>query len=162
MIVLKPSKYRFLYSFLIKTVMLAGMICALFLFVITFYRTSGNAMYPSSRDGDLGVYCKIGTPILKDIVLYEKDGKDYIGRIVAVGGQTIHFLDKGGYEVDGCAPAEDIVYKTYGKGKISLKKDEYYILNDFRSDKNDSREIGVIKKNEIKGKLIYIFRGRDF
>jgi len=43
-----------------------------------------------------------------------------------------------------------------------LKEDEYFILNDFRQITTDSRELGGIKKSQIKGKLLFLMRRRNF
>ena len=42
------------------------------------------------------------------------------------------------------------------------QKDEYFVLNDFRQLTTDSREQGAIKKSQIKGKLLFIMRRRNF
>lgn len=134
-------------------------------FVVGFHRMSGNNMYHTMQDGDLGIFYKLGSVMLNDVVMYEDNSGDVrIGRVVAVEGQTVKFLENGGYEVNGYAPLEEIPYETYGDSSkmITLGTDEYYILNDFRSDTKDSRQFGTVSKSDIKGKLVYLFRGRDF
>ena len=43
---------------------------------------------------------------------------------------------------------------------VLLAEDEYFIMNDFRSDTSDSRENGKVKREQIKGSLVFIFRRR--
>ena len=45
---------------------------------------------------------------------------------------------------------------------VPLEEDEYFILNDFRNDTADSREYGPVKKENVKGKLLYLLRRRGF
>lgn len=43
-----------------------------------------------------------------------------------------------------------------------LKDDEYFVLNDYRSNDKDSRTYGVVKKCDMKGKLLFLLRRRSF
>ena len=48
------------------------------------------------------------------------------------------------------------------KYPIKLKDGQYFILNDFRENKNDSRTFGVIEQEQVKGKLLFLLRRRSF
>ena len=89
-----------------------------------------------------------------------------LGRIVAVGGQSVDFPKDGGYTVDGYQPSEEITYQTFGadgvKYPIDVGDDEVFIMNDFRSDTDDSRQFGCVKKSDIDGKLLFLIRRRGF
>lgn len=84
------------------------------------------------------------------------------------GGQTVSFADEGGYLIDDYQPIEENPYETYAAKKgtvkypLQLKEDEYFILNDFRELTTDSREQGAIQKSQIKGKLLFLMRRRNF
>ena len=99
---------------------------------------------------------------LNSVVYYKANDKMKIGRIVAMPNQTVSF--ENGFTVDGYNPAEEIFYETLPGKKTTLKlyEDEYYILNDYRSSKTDSRSFGSVSKSDIKGNLIFILRRRDF
>lgn len=61
-------------------------------------------MFPSVRDGDLGIFYRLTDCYTDDVVLYtDKTGQVTVGRIIAVGGQTVEFFKDGGYEVDGAS-----------------------------------------------------------
>lgn len=167
--VTEKRKYRFLKRFLIKTLAIVGCIYVILTFIIVVLRMEGNTMSPFVRDGDLCIFYRLEDIYLNDVVVYENtEGSLQVGRIVAGSGQEIDFPESGGYEVDGYRPAEEIAYETYaGEDSsitypLTLKKDEYFILNDFRTLTNDSREIGVVKKKQIKGKLLLLVRRRNF
>lgn len=167
LIIEKLNKFEFLRKFLMKTGILAGVIYFILSFVICFHRMDGNNMFPFFQDGDLGVFYKITSYSLNDVVLYKDNNGDLnVGRIVAIGGQTIEFYKDGGYSVNDYGSLEKIPYDTYTDDlsmyPLTLDSDEFFVLNDYRSDMMDSRQIGCIKKYNIEGKLIFSFRCRDF
>lgn len=165
----KDFKYRFVFCYLSKIAVIAGVFAVMLTLVVSLHRMEGNRMFPSVRDGDLGIFYRLTDCHTNDVVLYtDKTGQVTAGRIIAVGGQTVEFFKDGGYEVDGAATYDEIPYKTYMSKKhsisypVTLKEDEYFILNDFRSDTADSREYGPVKKENVKGKLLYLLRRRGF
>lgn len=124
-------------------------------------------MFPFVKDGDLCIVYKLDEYTTGDVVAYKtKNGKTKIGRIVAVGGQEVNFQKDGGYTVDNYQPAEEITYQTFGadgvKYPIEVGENEFFIMNDFRSDTDDSRQIGSIKESKICGKLLFLIRRRGF
>lgn len=96
------------------------------------------------------------------MVLYETDGWTAVGRIVAIPGQSVKFLEEGGFHVNGYAPYEELPYETYGTGSYMLGDNEYFVLNDYRSNDKDSRTYGVVWKDAMKGKLLFLLRRRSF
>lgn len=140
-------------------------------YLITFVRVGGNTMFPSMHYGDLGVFYVREPYTLNEIVLYRTDdGERHIGRTIATGGQTITFPDETGglFLIDGIQPSEKITYETRKDENSSIEypltvpEGSYFILNDFRYDTSDSRQFGCIKESRIEGRLIYLFRRRDF
>lgn len=126
-------------------------------------------MFPSVRDGDLCVFYKLGDCYTNDVVLYKDDAGDLkVGRVVACPGQKVNFLENGGYEVDGGQSIDEIPYETYAGANsqvvypLDLSDEQYFILNDFRSDTNDSRTYGAVEKERICGKLLFLMRRRGF
>ena len=124
-------------------------------------------MFPFVKDGDLCIVYKLDEYTTGDVVAYKnKNGKTKIGRIVAVGGQEVNFPKDGGYTVDGYQPAEEITYQTFGadgvKYPTEVGKNEFFVMNDFRSDTDDSRQSGSIKESRICGKLLFLIRRRGF
>lgn len=165
----KKSKFSFLYRFLLKIGVLVLVVFLILTYVLGLYRMNGNDMYPSVRDGDLCIYYRLDDCYSDDVVFYKDDnGNLHIGRIIAIEGQTIDFPENGGFLINGYQPAEKITYQTFADEEaeigypITVKEDEYFIMNDYRSETNDSRKMGVIRKDQIKGKLIFLLRRRGF
>lgn len=165
----KKSKYAFLKRFILKTITLIGAVLFSLHFLIAIVRVEGNTMSPFVRDGDLCIFYRLEDLYLNDVVLYEDaTGDIHIGRIVAGNNQEVDFPENGGYQVNGYLPSEEVPYETYQAEEstitypLKLGDDEYFILNDFRQLTNDSREIGAVKKSQIKGKLLLQMRRRNF
>ena len=136
-------------------------------YILGFYRMAGNNMFPFIKDGDLCIVYKLEEYTTGDVVAYKnKDGKVKLGRIVAVSGQEVNFPEEGGYTVDGYQPSEEITYQTFGadevKYPIVVGENEFFVMNDFRSDADDSRQDGAIKRSNIYGKLLFLIRRRGF
>ena len=152
---------------LIKIAVLVIIVVIVLTWILGLHRMTGNNMFPFVKDGDLCIVYKLDDYTTGDVVLYRNnEGKMKLGRIVAVGGQSVDFPKDGGYTVDGYQPSEEITYQTFGadgvKYPIDVGDDEVFIMNDFRSDTDDSRQFGSIKKSDIKGKLLFLIRRRGF
>lgn len=156
-----------LFKLLIKIALFAAIAFVVLTYILGLHRMTGNNMFPFVKDGDLCIVYKLDDYYTGDVVsYYDNNGKLKIGRIVAAAGQEVNFPDEGGYTVDGYQPTEEITYQTFGaegvKYPIEVGENEVFIMNDFRSDTKDSREIGPVKKTDIDGKLMFIVRRRGF
>lgn len=163
----KKKRIHPLAKLLIKIAVLGVIVFIVLTYVLGFYRMTGNNMFPFVKDGDLCIVYKLEEYTTGDVVAYlDDEGKIKIGRIVAVSGQSVDFPKEGGYTVDGYQPAEEITYQTFGadgvKYPVEVEKNEFFIMNDFRSDTDDSRQIGSIKVSDIRGKLLFLIRRRGF
>ena len=163
---MKKSKFRFIYMFFIKIACIAGIGILVYMYLISFYRMDGNNMFPSVRDGDLCFILKTEKPRKDDIVLWKDESESlHLSRIVAVGNQTVVINDEG-LIVDDYAVAEYIYYETKPSTEVryplELSDDSYFVLNDYREDNTDSRIYGEIKRENIIGKVFFLFRRRGF
>lgn len=165
--VTKKKKLGPLAKLLIKIAVLVIIVVIVLTWILGLHRMTGNNMFPFVKDGDLCIVYKLDDYTTGDVVLYRNDeGKMKLGRIVAVGGQSVDFPKDGGYTVDGYQPSEEITCQTFGadgvKYPIDVDDDEAFIMNDFRSDTDDSRQFGGVKKSDIDGKLLFLIRRRGF
>lgn len=165
--VTKKKKLGPLAKLFIKIAVLAIIVVIVLTWILGLHRMTGNNMFPFVKDGDLCIVYKLDDYTTGDVVLYRNDeGKMKLGRITAVGGQSVDFPQEGGYTVDGYQPSEEITYQTFGadgvKYPIDVGDDEVFIMNDFRSDTDDSRQSGGVKKSDIDGKLLFLIRRRGF
>lgn len=66
--------------------MIAGAFAVVLTLVVNLHRMEGNHMFPSVRDGDLGIFYRLTDCYTNDVVLYtDKTGQVTVGRIIAVG-----------------------------------------------------------------------------
>lgn len=129
----------------------------------------GNDMFPRISAGDLLLYYRLEKNFNSgDVLVFRKQGKISTGRVVAHGGDSVEITGDGELKVNGSIVIEtNVFYKTYPYDKkkvnypLSLKKDEVFLLCDYREGGRDSRYFGAVSKKEIKGKVITILRRSD-
>lgn len=156
-----------LLRLLIKITVMASVAFVVLTWVLGFHRMTGNYMFPFVKDGDLCIVYKLEECHTNDVVAYyDANGRVRIGRIVAVAGQTVDFPEEGGFTVDGYQPTEEIPYQTFGAEDgsypVEVEEGSYFIMNDFRSDVDDSRIQGTVDRSRLCGKLMFIIRRRGF
>lgn len=154
-----------LKSFAAKLVWMILLLALLFggIFGITSMRN--NDMMPRISSGDLVLYYRLEQKLRsRDVVVFEKSGVQYIGRIVAAGGDSVEITEDSHVKVNGSTVVEtDIYYSTprYESDveyPVVLDENQYFILGDFRDNARDSRFFGPVAKSEIKGKVITVVR----
>ena len=112
------------------------------------------------------LYYRLEDKILpSDVLVYQKDGKQFVGRVIGQPGDVINIPDEGGLMINGNLQIEDGIFYDTGpydteavRYPITLKDDEYFIMADMRSGAKDSRLFGAVNTKEIKGKVITILR----
>lgn len=122
-------------------------------------------MFPRFSAGDLMLYYRLEKSFYSgDVVILEKEGKTYTGRVVAKGGDTVEITESSDLRVNESTVVEnDIFYKTprYDSDvtyPLTLGADEYFVLCDYREGAKDSRYYGPVNAEEIKGKVITVLR----
>lgn len=147
----------------LRVFLTAAALFAVHTYAVGIFPMHGNNMYPSIRDGDLCIIYRLGEIGQSDVVIYEYNGEQRIGRVAAVEGSTVTMSDEGSFMIDGYAPAEEVFYPTFPGAlgdSIEVGEGEWMIMNDLRTEYGDSRDIGCIKTSDIKGKVLFLFRGR--
>lgn len=162
-----PPLWKSFLLLLLKLGLVALCLWAALTYVVGVYRMSGNEMYPAVRDGDLCLTYRLDPLRSGDVVAYHRqDGSVSLARIVAHNGDVLD-LDEGGMLINGAHPAEEIFYPTDLTElpfslPLTLEQGSAFLLNDFRSARNDSRSFGPVAEAELEGKVILILRRRGF
>ena len=97
-----------------------------------------------------------------DIVLIEKrsynPNKVLIKRVIGCPGDNVCVIDNSIY-INGELIVEDYIKEVMSSPNMSVElgENEYFVLGDNRNNSIDSRlpNIGIIKDNEIIGKLLF-------
>lgn len=148
-----------------------GFFVMVYLFVASFSVIDGPSMLPNFETGDLTIYEKItttwGTLHRGDVIVFlHSDGKDFIKRVIGLPGDTILIQD-GKVHVNDIAIKEDylsddnkyVLGGTIIQERIPVRvpAGNYAVFGDNRKVSLDSRNIGFISQDKIKGKVWVVF-----
>ena len=156
---------RALHNFLVRLFLLITVIGILFGVVFGLTPMANADMQPAVCAGDLMLYYRLDKNLNSDdVVVFQKEGIQYTGRIVAVPGDVVEITDESELMVNKNTVMEDNIFYTTPaydsevEYPLALKEDQYFILCDNREGAKDSRSFGVVDTSEIKGKVITIVR----
>ena len=144
-----------------KAAFLAVFLVLLFrcVFGVTF--EYGSDMKPAIGDKDLLLYYRLQDSYTGgDVVVYEKRGVEMVGRIAAMPGETVEITKDGQLVINGYTQADINQEDMYnpgnenGTGKVTLISDDHSVSR-------DSRTLGAVSKNEIRGLVITVIRRRN-
>lgn len=133
--------------------------------VFLFTQVKGNSMFPALKDGDLAIGFRLQQVYQKgDVVLYELDGQLRTGRVAARAGDFVTIQEDGTLLVNGTIQTGEILYPTYPKETLTypyqVPEDSLFILGDYRTQSEDSRDFGPVPLENVKAKVITILRRR--
>lgn len=134
-------------------------------FVLRISGVSGGSMEPNFKDGEFVLVDQISyrfaEPKRGDVVILKFPGQPkekYIKRIIGLPFETISIKDGFVYINDKKLNERYLPFgrQTSPEMKITLGKEEYFLLGDNRENSNDSRFWGPCPKNYILGRAIFI------
>ena len=156
---------RALRNFMVRLFLLIAVIGILFGVVFGLTPMANADMQPAVCAGDLMLYYRLDKNLKSDdVVVFQKEGIQYTGRIVAVPGDVVEITDESDLMVNKSTVMEDNIFYTTPaydsevEYPLALKEDQYFILCDSREGAKDSRSFGAVETGEIKGKVITIVR----
>lgn len=141
----------------------AGLIylCATSVMAVT-----NDDMYPTLPRGSHYVVNRYayrsGDPHPGEIIVFKnlKMEKPAAKRVIGVPGDSL-YMDEGLLIRNGKLLKEPYANTAPAKGipELTVPEDHFFVLNDRRELSNDSRsnEIGLVKKSDIIGRVIFIF-----
>ena len=154
-------------SLIIKICVIVIVIFIIFNYIFGLSIVKGINMAPKIADGDLLIYYRVVREFnVEDVITFKFNNKRYNLRIVAIEGQTVNITENGELLVDNHTLEEEIYYKTYKEESSSItypyvvEKGKVFVLNDYRTNTEDSRRFGTIDIQSIEGKIISLFRER--
>ena len=148
---------------------------ALITYTCSQVTVSGSSMKPEIEGNNTVLVNKMAYAFSKpkrySVIAFELDNsemsKKYIKRVVGLPGETIQIKDGKIYiddkELENDVVTTDILTAGIAADKITLGKDEYFVLGDNRNNSEDSRyaDIGMVKKKYIVGKLWFVISPKD-
>ena len=137
----------------------------LFAHIIGITTMPSADMYPRIDSGDFLLYYRLDRdPKAQDIVVYEKNDTKYVGRVIAVQGDSVEITKDNAVKVNGYNIIEsNIFYETYPlegytKYPLTLGAGQCFILADQRQGSEDSRYFGPVDYSELDGTVITVMR----
>lgn len=133
--------------------------------VFLLHRNQGLGMFPTLKDGDLVLAYRLQQDYAKgDLVAYRVDGQLHLGRIAAGETDVVMMDDSGSLLVNGSVQNGEILYPTYARENAvypqRVQEGMVFVLGDYRTQTQDSRDFGPIPLDDIQGKVITIVRRR--
>ena len=151
----------------LKLILIVFVILFLMIYIVSVTQVVGSSMSPTLSDGEVLILNKFNYRIFDvkrgDIISLDyEDTKYLIKRIIGLPGETVEiknnelYINNTLYEEDYLP--DDLVYPDFSLSDLGysvIPDDMYLVLGDNREDSLDSREIGLIKKEEINGKIVF-------
>ena len=145
----------------------AGISVLIILFLYQPVRVEGTSMLPRLEDHDRLFINKFVYHISSiergDVVVFHyplDPEKSYIKRVIALPGDTLR-IDHGQVWVNGTALPEKYVPQVYrdtrSYASTVIPDDCYFVMGDHRSISSDSREFGVVERDLIYGKAVFVY-----
>ena len=162
----KPEKsplLREVRSLAVRLAVFAAVLWVLLTQVYLVTQASGSEMFPAVKDGDLVIAFRLQGDYAKDdVVVYTVDGQRRVGRVVARETDVITLDDSGTLLVNGTVQSGEILYPSYAKEGITypytVPEGHVFILGDYRTQTEDSRDHGPIPMEDVEAKVITILR----
>lgn len=146
---------------------IVGLLSIILLFGISNYffnslRIFSNDMAPTIDKGSFVISLNTKKVQTGDIIIYQRENKIYVKRVVGLAGQTIDMDKNGNLFVDDQFVSEPYIEKhslhpLSVSLPITVADDSYFVLGDNRVESMDSRLdlVGQVKKEEILGKAVF-------
>lgn len=173
----KKQKKGIVYELLdlLKTFVIC-FICVFLLttFVIKPVKVDGRSMYPNLEDGEIGLMNVFSAKFMDierfDVVVVynEEKQENWVKRVIGLPGDTVFAKDDvvyvNGLPIDEPYLDNNYVNQIRDQGnvftedfeKVTLGEDEYFLMGDNRVISYDSRNVGPFKRDDIRGKDIYV------
>lgn len=148
-----------------KLAAITAMVWLVFGHVFLLHRNQGQGMFPAVRDGDLVLAYRLQDDYGKgDVVLYRLEDELCLGRIGAMGTDVVMLDDSGSILINGNPQNGQILYPTYAGENFAyplrVQEGMVFVLGDYRTQTQDSRDFGPIPLDDIQGKVILLVRRR--
>lgn len=120
-------------------------------------RQNGYSMRPNIMDGDVLRVEEVPLTDLQrgDFIVVENNGNLLVKRLIGLPKEIVSIQD-GTVFINGSMLDEpyEVVPSTDTMDEVHLDDDSYFVLGDNRPDSLDSRQLGPIKSDAIKGKAM--------
>lgn len=156
-------------TFFTKLASVVIVVWLVFSFIFGLHVAANEDMYPRISAGDLLLYYRLDKDCAaSDVIVFQKNGVTYTGRVVAIAGDSVEITKDGHVKINGSVQSEDKIfyqtpqYGSYVKYPLKLGAGQVFVLCDYREGAKDSRYFGAVNTSEIKGKVFTDLRRNNF
>lgn len=123
---------------------------------VRLVKIDGNSMKPTLTNGDIIFYSNNIKRINRfDIIIFSKNNEIFIKRVIGMPGDSISYKKNTLYVNNIKVEEKYLKSITEDFNFINISKDKYFVIGDNRLYSYDSRNFGLVDKNEIKGKMFF-------
>lgn len=151
--------------FLLNFLIVITVLWLLFGCIVGVMNAPNSDMSPNIKSSDLLLYYRLDKNYrAQDVVVLVKNDTTYLGRIVAIGGDSVDISDSERLIINGNMVSEPHIYSDtprfegFVQYPVQLGDNEYFVLCDSRGGSEDSRYYGKVSADDIRGKVISIVR----
>jgi len=125
-------------------------------YIATPVMVDGNSMNPTLKDNNVMILNKLGKVNRYDIVVVKTNsGNTLIKRVMGLPGETIECID-GKIIVNGNIIEDKTERLTDDFEEVKIEDGTYFVMGDNRGNSLDSRDLGTVTKDEIKGTSSFV------
>ena len=160
----KKHKSKFNFAYMVIICLIVAKLLTSFVFISVM--VDGSSMSPTLTNGDKaitdGLFYKLTGIDRFDIVIFEEKGYDerLVKRVIGLPGDKVEYKDNVLY-INGEIVEEEFLSDNINTNDFSLNdlgydvipEDMYLVLGDNRENSLDSRDIGLITKKSLLGKV---------
>lgn len=152
----EQNKFGKLIKELIPYILIFIIVVLIRTYLVTPVKVNGESMYPTLKGKEYMILNKLNKDFKRfDIVVIDTGKTDIIKRIIALPGESISCEKDNKIYINGRKLNDKYAFGNTCQNadikKITLAKDEYYVMGDNREDSLDSRYYGPFAKKKIKG-----------
>lgn len=165
------------YLFLLDSIQTFLIAAAVFLVIYVFlfrpFEVNGVSMYPNFYDKEYVltnlIILRFENPKLGDVIVFKAPpdpNKDYIKRVIGLPGDSIMVKDGSVYRNGNLLDESKYLkpsVKTYDGAflknaqAVNVPQNEYFVFGDNRGESSDSRDWGLVKRDEIIGESLFVY-----